>query len=193
MIDNYSLIDPLLTFENPDTFYFCQIIRRRKDNNDLKYDNRLIKSYYLCNCDSLSSNWEEMKEIANLFQARVMININHRSLKKTALYTMEIISSQLSCDNYHGVRSAYNSACGRPSGDDKSWIIDIDSRDYNVVKGVIDIVNEIRRDPKGIIKVIPSKSGYHVLTLPFNMKIFSHITDNKFDVHKNNPTNLYIP
>jgi hypothetical protein len=49
-------------------------------------------------------------------------------------------------------------------------------------------------DPIGskIVSTVPTKSGYHLITLPFNVQKFRE----KFpdiDVHRNNPTILYIP
>lgn len=40
---------------------------------------------------------------------------------------------------------------------------------------------------------IPTKHGYHLITSPFDLQEFQKRFDNKIDVHKNNPTILYIP
>lgn len=37
-----------------------------------------------------------------------------------------------------------------------------------------------------------TKSGYHLITKPFDMQVFRERFPD-IDVHKNNPTNLYIP
>jgi len=39
---------------------------------------------------------------------------------------------------------------------------------------------------------IPTKNGYHIITKPFNLKQFKDKYPD-IDVHKNNPTILYIP
>jgi hypothetical protein len=49
-------------------------------------------------------------------------------------------------------------------------------------------------EPDGIkfITLIPSKSGFHIIMKPFNLQKFkSEYPD--VEIHKNNPTNLYIP
>jgi len=43
-----------------------------------------------------------------------------------------------------------------------------------------------------LIDIIPSKNGYHVITSPFDVSEFSKSFPN-IDIHKDNPTNLYIP
>jgi len=50
-------------------------------------------------------------------------------------------------------------------------------------------VNLLERD---IMASIPSRNGLHLITLPFSLKDFKK----KFpdiEVHKDNPTNLFIP
>lgn len=43
-----------------------------------------------------------------------------------------------------------------------------------------------------IYDYIPTKNGYHIITKPFNLKQFKDKYPD-IDVHKNNPTILYIP
>ena len=43
-----------------------------------------------------------------------------------------------------------------------------------------------------MIAYIPTKNGYHIITKPFNLKQFKDKYSD-IDVHKNNPTILYIP
>ena len=43
-----------------------------------------------------------------------------------------------------------------------------------------------------IYAYIPTKNGYHIITKPFNLKQFKDKYPD-IDVHKNNPTILYIP
>ena len=59
-----------------------------------------------------------------------------------------------------------------------------------------DILSEIKDfEPKGnkMLELIPSKNGYHIITNPFNLEFFNNVCDDKIEVHKDNPTNLYIP
>ena len=108
------------------------------------------------------------------------------------------------------MRNAYNSVCGSYSNEnEKKWIIDIDfPKPYVLATSLIDIMKPLqileeikmileKCMPLGvskIITVIPSKNGVHLITKPFNIhdfKIFG--PDIIVDIHKDNPTNLYIP
>ena len=49
-INNFSIIEPLMHFnEDRSTFYFIQLIKRRKDkgNEDMERGERLIKAYFI--------------------------------------------------------------------------------------------------------------------------------------------------
>ena len=41
-INNFELIKKLLNFDDSDKFYFIQIFKRRKDNPELKVNNKVI-------------------------------------------------------------------------------------------------------------------------------------------------------
>jgi len=96
MNDNREHILPLLSFPSEDTFYFCQIIKRKKDNLDSQYrDSIVIKTYYLTEKNNIEKNWLEMTYIANALNARVMINLNPRSFKRCAFRVAGNIIFQL--------------------------------------------------------------------------------------------------
>lgn len=79
MVDNFDLIKPLLDFSNEDTFYFVQILQRKKDNPNGKYSSnnssRLIKAYYIKSIEQLDKQKDEMIKLAQVFNARVGIKI----------------------------------------------------------------------------------------------------------------------
>jgi len=204
MINNFDLIEPLLSFNSGDEFYFVQIIQRKKDNMGVKgtnNNNRLIRAYYITSITQLLKLQEEMIALANYFNARVGINLNKRSFEKTAFNTLKKIAEQMHNKDYYNVRRAYNSACGiHNSVDDKRWIIDIDwdlnenpINNFALKSEIIGFINS-KIKPEGIktIQGIPSKNGWHIITSPFNTETFVKAYPD-IDIHKNNPTNLYIP
>lgn len=106
----------------------------------------------------------------------------------------------------------YGSVLGQYSSEDRStakWIIDIDA-DHIVPFSPLDSLDAIADDyalfirdecePKGVVKEIariPSKTGMHLVTRPFNMKPFCdrYGKDKNGDsfVKSDGITNLYIP
>lgn len=197
MVNNFELIYPLLHFDSDDDFYFVQILQRKKDNpggiHGSNNSNRLIKAYYITSVEKLKSLEDEIITFANHFNARVGINLNKRGFYKTAFHTMQTIANQMSNKDFKSVRSAYNTACGVcNSDDDKLWILDIDDKERNIDDILFFINTACRPDGNKLVTIIPSKQGCHLITKPFELNIFKQ-TFSDIEVHKNNPTNLYIP
>lgn len=196
MIDNFELIKPLLSFDSEDEFYFVQIIQRKKDNpngiNGSNNSSRLIKAYYINSVSKLDKYKEEMIFFANYFNARVGINLNKRSYYKTAFNTLRMIAEQMQQKNFRNIHRAWNSSCGVHNGGDRIWLLDIDTKCEDYVNNIMTFVSGQNPVGNKNICLIPSKSGYHLMTKPFDLRIFSkEYTD--IEIHKNNPTNLYIP
>lgn len=193
MINNLELIKSLLDFKSDDDFYFVQVIQRKKDNPGTRGSNnsaRIIKAYYIKSIEQLDKQFEEMVMLANHYNARVGINLNKRSFERLAFHTLKKITDQILNKDYKSVRKAYNSVCGEYGTGDKFWIIDIDDKEYDS-NPLIEFINIQRPIGEKVVCNIPTKSGYHIITKPFDLTnygmLFTH------DLHKNNPTNLYIP
>lgn len=198
MVNNFELIKSLLTFNTKDEFYFVQVIQRKKDNPDCNYlgsnnSSRLIKAYYISSIEKLNKYEKEIIELCKLFNARAGINLNKRSFEKTAFNTMDYMIQQMKVGNWDSVLQAYNTACGvyNPTSD-KVWLLDVD----DIGRKANNIVNFIEKNckPEGnkFINIIPSKTGYHIIMKPFDTKTFQEKYPD-IEIHKNNPTNLYIP
>jgi hypothetical protein len=197
MVDNFDLIKSLLKFEEGN-FYFIQVIQRKKDhkeeNKRLGRNNnaRLVKAYYIDSFEKYEEYKDEMIALAKLFNARVGINLNPRNEEVCALEMLEQLASCIKSKNFH-LAKLYNSVCGASLGTDKTWVVDIDTKDLDKIAEVIDIICEL--DPKGrekLIATIPTKSGFHLITRAFNSKVFAEKCPG-IEVHKNNPTVIYIP
>lgn len=204
MVDNFDLIKPLLDIpeQRTDTgqdFYFVQVIQRKKDhkeeNKRLGRNNnaRLVKAYYIYSKEQFDEYKEEMIALAKLFNARVGINLNRRNSRKLALEMNEQLAACLKSENYN-LSKLYNSCCGMVTGGDKLWLVDIDIKDLDIVEKMCDYINDLEpvKVTNKIVATIPTKSGYHLVTTAFNSKVFSE-TFPGIEVHKNNPTVLYIP
>lgn len=196
MIDNFEQISKILTFNSEDEFYFLQILQRKKDNPDgymgSNNSSRLIKGYYIKSVDELFKRKPEIIALCNQFNARAGINLNKRSYYKTAFNTMKIMAEQMHNKNYKSVHRAWNTACGIHNGvDDKIWLLDLDSNKVDYITSVKTFVN-LQPPFNTILSVIPSKMGVHIITKGFDLRNFISEYP-EIEVHKNNPTNLYIP
>lgn len=201
MVNNKSLIIPLLQFPHKDCFYFVQLIQRRSDHpgemlGGKNNSSRLIKAYFINSVEKLEKQWEEMTKLAEVFNARVMINLNPRNYRKAGFHLLQKIADSMSNDNFYDLHRAYTSVCGEYHSEiDKRWLIDLDKDDLDKLEDVqrfIQIEHEkINNKNYNILAIIPSKSGKHIITNPFNAEKFN-IQFPTVSYHKNNPTNLLI-
>lgn len=198
MVDNRKLIVPLLEFPNEHSFYFVQVLQRNKDVPTIEGNNsRVIKTYYITSVEKLDKLWEEITGLAEFFNARVCINLNPRNFRKAAFSCLQKIANQMANEDFKNIPYAYNSVCGEYHSEiDKRWIVDVDKEDlpnlhrYEAI--IKDLQYDITNKNYNILAKVPSKSGMHIITNPFNLATFKQFFPH-VEIHKNNPTNLYIP
>lgn len=195
MTDNFDLIRDLLKFTSTDDFYFIQILKRRKDNPGLNTDVAVVKEYFVDSLEYYDKKREDMIEQAIKNNARVTIRLNKRSYQKTALKMLVDVANKIEQGQYKSVKASFSSCSGKYSADkDKTWLIDVDIDDiqkYNIYEAIADINASMPVGNK-VITTIPSKTGYHLLVKPFDLRTFSQKYPT-LDMKKDNPTNLYIP
>jgi len=189
-LDNFDLIKSLLHFESEDDFYFVQIIQRKKDNPGIvkgsNNNNRLIKAYYIRSTEHLDKYKEEMIALAELFNARVGINLNKRSFYKTAFNTLKKIAEQMHNKSFLNVHRAYNTSCGVLNSSDRVWLLDVD--DSKLLPNIY-VYLKVMDIP---YTVIPTPNGVHLIVKAFDSRGFEQRFPN-VEIHKNNPTILYAP
>lgn len=204
MIDNFELIKPLLTFPNDDIYYHLQILRRGKDHPELPAANRMIKAYFICSLESLDYVEQEIKDLCKFFEARAYINLAPKSIRKTTMLQLKYLAQRVYEGDFKKIWKSWNTCAGEIKGEESRWVVDIDHNfdDSNLEPAWGDIADFIdyKCDPKidpingffdtKIVADIPTKSGYHLITTPFNLQQFKEKYPD-IDVHKNNPTLLY--
>lgn len=206
-VNNKEIIKPFLTFPKPgDSFYFVQILQRKKDHQGKALggsnnNSRLIKAYYITSLEKLEVHWEEMVKLAELFNARVSINLNPRSFEKAGFQLLSKVAHQMENKDFYNIRKAYDSVLGNYHAEmDKRWIVDLDKDQMHFLTDIETFIQEEHAKLKDHEKVsrycilakIPSKSGIHIITNPFNLEKFN-INFPGVELHKNNPSNIFIP
>ena len=193
MVDNFKQIKTLLEFPNDDVYYHLQILRRDKDHPELPAANRMIKAYFICSLEGLDYVEEEIKDLCKFFKARAYINLSPKSIKKTSALQMKYLAQRIYEGDYKKIWKSWNTCAGEIKGLSPRWIVDIDG--CNSSTELDDIENFINSlQPEGsnkIIDEIPTLSGFHIITSPFNIQQFKEKYPD-IDVHRNNPTVLYI-
>lgn len=204
MIDCLELIKDLLVFETNDDFYFLQILQRKKENPNLGSNSKVIKNYYISSTEQLIEKYDEIKSLCNMFNARASLRLNKRSFEKVAFKSLENFANVMQTREYKHIMNCYDKACGLLNNEkQKKWIVDIDRNELVWLEHIINSVQESEPNGNKIIIQLPTKSGIHLITKPFNVIQFKENLKNKLskyflgeitiDIHKDNPINLYIP
>lgn len=133
-----------------------------------------------------------------MFNARASIRLNKRSLKQLAFETLKKVTDQILEEDYRSVKMSYSKVSGVCYiNKNKTWLVDVDKLEVGYLKEVMDSIEDSAIEPHSpkVVKIIPSKSGYHIITKPFNLKKWSELYPQYgvLDIHKDNPTNLFIP
>lgn len=193
MINNLQQILKLLVFSSTDDFYHLQIIKRKKEHPELGSNSYIVKTYYISSVDYLDKKIEEIIVLCNYHNARACINLNRRSYEKCAYQLLRKVADQILNKDFRSCRKAYESVCGLYSNEPvKKWIIDIDVHNPVLVDEITQRIDTF--DPVGpkYIATLSTKAGCHIICNPFNIQQWNKYYIN-IDIHKDNPTVLYIP
>lgn len=192
MINNLERIKTLLKFDSEDDFYHLQIIKRKKEHPELGSNSYVVKTYYIRSVEYLEKKMPEIIALCDFHNARGCINLNRRSFEKMAFHLLRKVADQIMNKDFKSARKAFESVCGAYANEpEKKWIIDIDGHWDKMIRAEkiekeIDALEPV--GPKRIA-TLHTKNGIHLIVKPFNKSKVS-FTD---DIHKDNPTILYIP
>lgn len=196
MINNLELIKPLLNFDKKGDFYMLYIFKRKKDQVDKENHQsvRTIKTYCIDSLEYLDKKFEEIVNLSELFKARAYIHVQKQNHYDVGLEMMKELSQRL-IDGVYNQKGLFESVVGQLRVYEKRWIVDIDTKDRLTIHHIGAIINSVQPSGDKIIQEIPTKSGSHLITKPFNLDEYRKHPDNKMDldIQKKNPTLLYYP
>jgi hypothetical protein len=191
-VDNFDLIARLIS-QDPagDKVYFCQIVRRQKDNPEFSYAKNsadYLTYYIIKSPQELLSLKDEIKIICKKFKARAMFYMNPRSARQVNTYvnnvllpklegitggtrTPSAISARNKNPRYDRYRDSWGHeeeiAYGESKDDDLKWPgrdichIDIDSDDPEKIKIVHDMLKKAGIKPLGEYRSM--NNGVHII------------------------------
>ena len=196
-VDNFDLIKKHIhSSDNNNEFYMLQIMRRTKDQKgyDGKRKQSIVKSYFISSPEYLEKKRDEIISLCEMFNARAYINLNKKSYKQVTLKALEILAGKIAHEDY-AIKTLFESAAGQTGACDglKTWLVDFDSKDLDELERVKNIIESV--EPKGVDKIIetvPTRHGYHLITRPFNKKVFNELYNESINIHDNNPTVVYM-
>ena len=203
MIDNINIIKPLLNFEEKGDFYMLYVFKRKKDQPEGERDNhqsvRTIKTYCIESIDHLERRYDEVKQLCEMFKARAYIHVQKQNHRDVSLDMLSSLDERIK-NGVQNQKGLFDSVVGQIKTQEKRWIIDIDnvSMDgfnhdpYQV--SLREYINELQKEAgkEQGMTFIKTRSGFHIITQPFNvMKFKERYPD--VDIQKKNPTLLYYP
>ena len=211
MINNFDYLKfrllEVFNKNNPDLFFHLEIMQRKKEVSNINKNSNVVKSYVVKSLDYLEYKLEnEIIPICDSINARAMIDLNPKSLRRVTHAMLRKLSGYIEDDFYEGVISKLFTSCTAATSIDKSigiekyWILDIDTKDPEVLRRVQSTVNAcepIEANKYKIKGLLESKNGFHIFATPFNVQTYEKIKDKEYfknvEVKKDCLTNLYIP
>lgn len=188
MTDNFRIIREMIRsqwdgqFDSlTDLFYTIEIIGRSKDSASIK--SHKFKTYYIRTIEDFDKYENEITLLCDTLNMRAYISVNAKSWRKVTLNTMAEYADRIARDDFSKPHSVFDS-CASKFADKSSqlWIIDVDKEDADLLGMSVDdltvyygTIIEKECDPrKPVVEVIPTKSGAHIITHPFNIVEFAN-------------------
>ena len=194
-IDNIEQIKRLLNFTDEGDFYYCLILKRKKDQPEGERDNhqsvRTIKTYCVDSIPYLEKRYDEIKQLCEMFKARAYIHVQKQNHKDVSLNMLATLAERIR-DGVSNQKGLFDSVVGQIKTQEKRWVVDIDVPDYHAVYEITKFIETLKPEGPKIETVIPTKNGYHLITGKFDVKTFSEKYP-EITIQKKNPTLLYYP
>lgn len=196
MINNLQLIKLLLNFEKAGDFYMLYVFKRKKDQPEDERDNhqsvRTIKTYTVESVEYLDKRWDEIVQLCEMFKARAYIHVQKQNHFDVGMNMIKAIVDRIESGQMNQ-QHVFNSVVGQIKTHEKRWIVDVDTKDPRELLEIQHHIGHCR--PEGLDKietVIPTKSGYHLITKRFDVMEFKKKYP-EVDIQKKNPTLVYYP
>jgi len=201
MIDNIEHIKELLNFSDEGDFYMLYVFKRKKDQPEGERDNhqsvRTIKTYCIESVEYLEKRYDEIKQLCEMFKARAYIHIQKQNHKDVSLNMMVALAQRIQDGNLKQ-HHLFDSVVGQLKTREKRWVVDVDIDNELYLKNIVRYINKDCRpnskdeDFNKVESVIPTKSGYHLITSRFDVMEFKKNYPD-VEIQKKNPTLLYYP
>lgn len=170
-IDNFKQIQAYLEEDDLVYLYEVQVLRRGKDHPELPAANWCVKSIYIKGKEDLIKHQEEIIKLCETFQARAYISMNRKSNRKCLENAIKCYAERLYDGDFKKPEAIWSHAVGTTKPENKWWLIDVDSKDVDLLQKVTEYIPQ-QAPSKPIIGIIPTISGFHVLCYPFNCSQF---------------------
>lgn len=176
LVDNTEVVKKVLKFEGSRYYYKFAVIVRKKDYEEgacsvLNKEGRrevCVHQWLISSIEDYERLLPDMLHYAELFKARLYVTLDRKDLYKTLMYIDTIVRDALnsavlgqnnvSCKSLSKLTNSATSVKESNSKEEKTWMIDVDTKNVSVISCVKRICGE------HLICVLETKSGYHVVS-----------------------------
>lgn len=181
MTDNFERFRPFMQLpeeEGGDAYYVIELVRRGKDCPDLPAANYHFKNYYINTLKKYDEVQEEIRTLCRTLRLRAYVSVNRKSFRQVTMNTIAEMSRRAALDDFRRPYAVFESCSGKfVDKDDKHWVVDVDDFvGYNTqehCETIRNFINDCQPYGDKIELMLPTKSGMHLITKPFDINTFN--------------------
>ena len=181
MTDNFERFRPFMQLpeeEGGDAYYVIELVRRGKDCPDLPAANYHFKNYYINTLKKYDGVQEEIRILCRTLRLRAYVSVNRKSFRQVTMNTIAEMSRRAALDDFRRPYAVFESCSGKfVDKDDKHWVVDVDDFvGYNTqehCETIRNFINDCQPYGDKIELLLPTKSGMHLITKPFDINAFN--------------------
>ena len=199
MINNFSILRPLFTFDSSDDFYHVQVIKRVEDHLELTNE-IIVRSYYIKSIKDFEFLMEEISNLCLLHNARAYVDIFSKSFENVTYQVLKRLSEYILSKSFKKTANIYDTVCGETSNHKNKWMIEINWDDSEprfgeplITPVIIDLVTKLQKEIRDevLVVVLPSNKGVKLITRSFNREALRIAYPNIRILYKFPPITLY--
>ena len=189
---------PVKQMYRKDLYFDVSLVRRGKDHPNLPAANYTFKQYYIDSIELFDRYIDEIKTCCKMFGLRAYISVNAKSKIELSKKTLLKYAEMVTTEEFKKPWRLCDSVNGGLDGKEKRWILDVDemNMDDERFKKYCEFIESCdSKYEKVIVVCLPTKSGVHIITHPFNSVKFENLCIEQGleapEIKKNHITLLY--
>lgn len=206
MTDNFNRFREFMQLpeqEGGDAYYVIELVRRGKDCPDLPAANYHFKNYYIDTLAKYDKVQDEIRLLCRTLRLRAYASVCRKSFRRVTMNTLAEMARRAALDDFRRPYAVFESCSGKDvDKDDKFWVVDIDGDGMFLAEtsaAICEAYINLLCKPEGnkVVLTIPTRSGIHLITRPFDLQEFNRLCTEKAgfssapEVKKNHLTLLF--